>query len=74
MDVEFRRVLSGAGLGNATFPDEHVLNMDIFLHLREENFERLLPKLTVGEGVSEQSFVCRNARAIQPKSDSTRPL
>ena len=52
MDVEFRRVLSGVGLGNATLSvlsDEHVSNMDIFLHLREEHFERLLPKLTVGE-------------------------
>ena len=49
MDLDFRAVLSGAGLGEgalSTLADEAVLSIHVFQCLR---FERLLPKLTVGD-------------------------
>ena len=52
MDPDFRAVLSGAGLGEgalSTLQDEAVFSIHVFQRLREEHFERLLPKLTVGE-------------------------
>ena len=54
MDPDFRGILSGAGMGDGTMSvlaEECVLTMDVFLCLREEHFEKLLPKLTVGDHV-----------------------
>ena len=51
MDPDFRGILSGVGMGDGTMSvlaEECVLTMDVFLRLREEHFEKLLPKLTVG--------------------------
>ena len=47
-----RKVQSSAGLGEgalSTLQDEAVFSIHVFQRLREEHFERLLPKLTVGE-------------------------
>lgn len=47
-----RLVLSGVGLGENTISilaDEAVFSMDVFRHLRDEHFEKLLPKLAVGD-------------------------
>ena len=52
MDPDFRGILSGAGMGDGTMSvlaEECVLTMDVFLRLREEHFEKLLPMLTVGD-------------------------
>ena len=49
MDPDFHGILSGAGMGDGTMSvlaEECVL---VFLCLREEHFEKLLPKLTVGD-------------------------
>ena len=51
-DPDFCAVLSGAGLGEGALSilsDEAVFTMDVFQRLREEHFEKLLPKLTVGD-------------------------
>ena len=52
MYPDFRSVLSGVGLGENTLSilaEEAVFSMDVFLHLREEHFEKLLLKLAVGD-------------------------
>ena len=47
-DPDFCAVLSGAGLGEGALSIA-VFTMDVFQRLREELFEKLLPKLTVGD-------------------------
>ena len=52
MDPDFCSFLSGAGLGEnalSILADEAVVSMDVFQRLREEHFEKLLPKLAVGD-------------------------
>ena len=52
MEGNFRRFLSASGIGEdgrAVLEEEGVLTSAIFGSLREEHFEKLLPKLKVGD-------------------------
>ena len=52
MDANFRCLLSSSGMTDdslSVLEEENVLNMKVFVSLREEHFEKLLPKLTVGD-------------------------
>ena len=52
MEPTFRRFLATCGITDTTqvvLEEESVFNMSVFLSLREEHFERLLPKLKVGQ-------------------------
>lgn len=52
MEPKFRSFLLLSGIGESSIPtleEESVLTMSVFVSLREEHFEKLLPKLKVGE-------------------------
>ena len=59
MEPKFRSFLLLSGVGEssiATLEEESVLTMGVFVSLREEQFEKLLPKLKVGEHATLLKF------------------
>ncbi|CAI8030351.1 hypothetical protein GBAR_LOCUS17213 [Geodia barretti] len=52
MEPKFRFVLSTCGITDTSITvleDVNVSSMTVFVSLREEHFEKLLPRLTVGD-------------------------